>query len=112
LGAKQTIFEERYQAYMRLLRKIVMQKRGKGTDSVQGTIDELENQKAYYKKLNDEQQKKVDELAATKEKSLNWIAKMLKGKKKEELENDEEYKKNKEAYDKAEEELEKYRNRA
>jgi hypothetical protein len=109
LGAKQTIYEERYNAYMKLLRQLVKEKKGKGNSSVKGTVNELESDKAYYEKLNDEQQKKVDDLVKKKEESLNWIKKYSVGKELEKIQNDPKYKEAKEKYDKAEAELEKFR---
>jgi hypothetical protein len=83
LGAKQTVYEERYREYMKLLRTIAKGKAAeKGTDdeSSDSAKERLKNLKAKYEKLSDKDKSAWDKIMAKRKNLMDQIVEFIKGK--------------------------------
>lgn len=77
LGAKMSIYEERYREYMKLLRKIAPMTKTAGEGSYKGEIKKLQIDKAQLEQLDAEQKKEVQELIEKREEQVGFFRKMI-----------------------------------
>lgn len=76
LGAKMSIYEERYREYMKLLRKIAPLNSTSSNASYKGSVGELQRDKKRLQELDAEQRAEVEKLIAQRDQESGMLRKL------------------------------------